>query len=148
MGKEIKKAQLGNLSFGVHLAKSSDNDYAFVTGKLTAESQMPTAGKATYAGKAFYGSEESQGFVDGTSAFTVDFANKTVNGEINVRNRTIKLLEAKIDGNKFEAKQGGNGNKEWVRGNFFGENVAELGGVWEREVNRKGEGAVFGATKR
>lgn len=147
LGKEHKKVKLENLSFGAHLAKSSENDYhIFAAGKLT--SQMPTEGQATYSGKAFYGSEELQGMVDGTSSFTVDFANKTVNGQIQVNNRIINLLKADIKGNKFEAKRGAGKNEEWIKGHFFGEKAAELGGVWEKETNGQGEGAVFGATKQ
>ncbi|MDO4698189.1 MAG: Slam-dependent surface lipoprotein [Pasteurellaceae bacterium] len=152
LGRKNKEAQLGDLSFGVYYPRDKTGDYTFATGKLTAESQIPQEGEFTYKGKAFYGSSALNMWVDGTSSFTVDFANKTVNGQIHANSRTIHLLEAKIKGNKFEAKHGADGhytgNEELIKGQFFGENASQLGGIWKKEVNREGEIAVFGATKQ
>lgn len=148
----IKHTTLSHSSFGVYLEQDDDdNEFYFISvGKLTDEKKMPVSGAVKYLGNAFYRSDTMKDFLNGNSTFIVDFGNKTVNGEIKVANQTIKLLEAKIIDNSFYARQIGKGsvNKERIRGSFFGEGAAELGGVWEKEGQYKYEAATFGAAKQ
>ncbi|MGX2968398.1 Slam-dependent surface lipoprotein, partial [Ursidibacter sp. B-7004-1] len=146
LGNEIhKEKKLTDSTFGVYAARGLDEDYAISRGKITPDSQIPTTGKFNYKGDAFYGSQRLGGWVDGKSSFSVDFNNKTVDGNITVasHNVNIQLPTATISGSSF---YGGSDRTSWVRGKFYGENAKELGGIYEDDVN--GSAAVFGATKQ
>lgn len=142
LGKEHKQMQLVDSRFGVYFVKGKEADIALSIGKITPDAQMPKAGKASYKGNAFYGTEALKGWVEGTSALEVDFDKKIVDGTISVpkHNINVKLPTAPIYQNSFAVAKG----NDILHGNFYGKNAAEIGGTFQVG---KGIG-VFGATKQ
>ncbi len=107
---------------------------------------MPDA--ITHPGISFYKGDavgviegiSTKGFVAGSSYFYVDFALKTVHGGVDgweANDMPSLEFDATINGNTFEG--GG------AKGQFFGPNAAELGGVLNTKHNGKIVGASFGA---
>ncbi|MDP8033442.1 transferrin-binding protein-like solute binding protein [Pasteurella atlantica] len=113
----------------------------FVQGYVT--NNMPKTGTVTYIGDAYGASRE---FARGKSNIEVNFGNKTLKGTLSewqdydfIAEKTpVMIFNAKITGNQFEGKN--------VKGNFFGNKAAEIGGVYYDPTRM--EGAVFGAKKQ
>ncbi|UNU72926.1 transferrin-binding protein-like solute binding protein [Moraxella nasovis] len=131
----------GDITSGNHVShvkygvkNDSGKKYYFYQGQRT--TNMPTTGIATYKGRAVVGNGS-----DGTSNFTVNFADKTLAGVITDKSLTggSLALSANIKGNTFA----GNKNGVQTEGAFFGDNAAELAGIYQ------GKGAIgaFGAKK-
>lgn len=114
----------------------------YANGTLTEADKVPTSGTFAYKGDAFAYSELQGDMVNATASLQVDFAAKTVNGQISnaAYNLTETFPTAKIDGNEFF---GSSENKQ-VRGNFFGTNVEEVSGIYRNSSAV----AAFGATKQ
>lgn len=105
---------------------------------------VPTTGKATYVGSSVFNA------FGGTSAFDVNFGNKTIKGQAVANGYTVPL-SGKISGASF----GGTQNNVTMQGHFFGPKAAELGGTFHGKIvgdNEKGLSlpvlGVFGATKQ
>ncbi|MBF0783911.1 hypothetical protein E4T80_00245 [Muribacter muris] len=99
----------------------SNDVFAFVNGKATDVSQLPT-GVVTYNVKTNSATMSDFGIAHGK--ITANFADKTLSGTLT---NDIKL-NAKIDGNKFASE---NGAATQVKGGFFGENAKEIGGIYK-----------------
>lgn len=114
----------------------------YANGTLTEADKVPTSGTFTYKGDAFAYSEKQGDLVKAAASLQVDFAAKTVNGQISnaAYNLTETFPTAKIDGNEFF---GSSENKQ-VRGNFFGTNAEEVSGIYRNNSAV----AAFGATKQ
>ncbi len=136
-GKIITSKGFENLIYGA--AKLADGSYAlFVQGKLS--DSLPT-GTATYSGDVlnFRSRNLTEGnwFDEGNSfrtlgsfTATVDFARKSLNGEINSRDGLFmgtQGFEGRLDGSRFTGTWK-NGEKGSISGGFYGANAAEMAG--------------------
>ncbi len=128
--------------FGIITPKADNVSYVFYQGKNeTPKNDMPTADGVKYQGGAAVIVNNQQ--FSGDSSFTVNFASKTVNGEISNFNGNSKIpLQARIDGNDFEGRY--NGTE--VDGDFFGPQAAEMAGVFKNRST--GTYGAFGAKKQ
>ena len=128
--------------FGIITPKADNVNYVFYQGKNeTAKNDMPTADGVKYQGGATVIVNNQQ--FTGDSAFTVNFASKTIDGEISNFNGNSKIpLQARIDGNDFE----GTHNGTEVDGDFFGPQAAEMAGVFKNQS--AGTFGAFGAKKQ
>ena len=124
-------------------ALGADNwdNQAFAYGSVTPVADMPTTGTATYKGFAFVGhpvfafeAKDSMG-----ASFNVNFGSKKITGDIDMGSGQKINLAGDISGASFS---GTSGNTE-MRGNFFGPQAAELGGVFSGALS-----GSFGAKKQ
>ena len=124
-GKIITSKGFENLIYGA--AKLADGSYAlFVQGKLS--DSLPT-GTATYSGDVL--NFRSRNLTEGNwFDATVDFARKSLNGEINSRDGLFmgtQGFEGRLDGSRFTGTWK-NGEKGSISGGFYGANAAEMAG--------------------
>lgn len=124
--QDVRFGYVGNLSGGT-------KDVLFVQGDLA--KSMPVSGKATYIGDAVVvedGAREA-----GKSRFAVDFAAKTLSGMVSagpVLDETKAIrLQASISGNQFS----GTANGFSTQGAFYGNEAAELGGVYRSDDGKR-----------
>ena len=135
--KIITSQGFKNLIYGA--AKLADGSYAlFVQGKLS--DSLP-GGTVTYSGDVlhFRSRNLTEGnWFDGGNSFrtlgsftaTVDFAHKSLNGEINSRDGLFmgtQGFEGRLDGSRFTGTWK-NGDKGSISGGFYGDNAAEMAG--------------------
>ncbi len=141
----VSGSDYSHVRFGLIQSKT-DDIVTFAQGYSTLD--MPVTGKAVYkgsfvSGKDFY-SPNFNDVINGDITFNVDFAGKTITGDIAENDHISfkKGLNAKINGNTFSS---GNlaGYKE-LEGYFYGPNAAELGGTYNDNKAR----ASFGAKKQ
>lgn len=136
--KIITSQGFKNLIYGA--AKLADGSYAlFVQGKLSDSLPGDTV---TYSGDVLHfrsrNLTEGENWFDGGNSFrtlgsftaTVDFARKSLNGEINSRDGLFmgtQGFEGRLDGSRFTGtwKNGENGS---ISGGFYGDNAAEMAG--------------------
>lgn len=109
-------------------------DEFFYQGMQTPISSMPNQGNIHYTGDAIVVNNQTH---YGKTAFDVDFANKTLQGNISADGILAIGIQADIVGNRFVGK-GATKNQ----GAFFGENAQELAGVFDTQNGTKGS---FGA---
>lgn len=132
-------------------ADPSERDYLFYNGNAT--QVMPTNGSAKYNGDFIFVSDaDAYGALEnseltGKAAFEVDFANKTVVG--NLTSPHVQPIEVKADisGNGFKgtARSSSFQTTADLNGKFYGANAKELGGVFaDKEITW---GGAFGATR-
>lgn len=132
-------------------ADPSENDYFFYNGNTT--QVMPTGGIAKYNGDFIFDSEAEahadleNSELTGKAVFEVDFANKTVMG--NLTSPHVKPIEVRADisGNGFTgtARSASFQNTADLSGKFYGNNAKELGGVFaDKEMTWSG---AFGAAQ-
>ncbi len=110
---------------------------------------MPTTGKAVYKGDFASSKEYIKSFNDvvtGEITFNVDFAGKTITGDIAENDHISfkKGLNGKINGNTFSSKN----TKGHFEGYFYGPKATELGGTYLTREPRKEVRAAFGAKKK
>lgn len=136
--KIITSQGFKNLIYGA--AKLADGSYAlFVQGKLS--DSLPT-GTATYSGDVLHFRSrnltgDENWFDEGNTyrtvgSFTakVDFAGKSLSGEINSRdpfNMGIQRFEGRLDSSRFTGTWK-NGAKGSISGGFYGDDAAEMAG--------------------
>lgn len=118
----------------------------FALGQVTPVSQIPLKGTATYAGQALYRTDTRNINHQGNSEFTADFFHKELTGKVTA-GKYSKELFAHINGNRFEYTPSPSEieTRAAVSGMFFGENYAELAGVFH-DVGQKASGS-FGAKR-
>ena len=111
---------------------------------------LPTWGSAQYNGTAVWVSNNGTGAVTTglTSRFSVDFANRTIDGNITNRrngNESIQL-SGKLDGANFHSAPG---SRVEMHGQFYGNNAEALAGDF-REHPGVGQSRIgaFGAVKQ
>lgn len=152
--QKYQYSQFGHKVLPTSSTKPDDIKFgnAFFTsfGKLTSPTDMPS-GTATYKGHAIYLNENAQNSGDikqGTSQFSVDFAQHTLTGKLDVNSRSIALPTATINGNSFSS----NRDNLSVKGYFYGPQAAELGGLYEfdrpKDADEPAFMGAFGATKQ
>ena len=135
--KIITSQGFKNLIYGA--AKLADGSYAlFVQGKLSDSLPSDTV---TYSGDVLHfrsrNLTEGNWFDEGNSfrtlgsfTATVDFARKSLNGEINSRDGLFmgtQGFEGRLDGSRFTGTWK-NGDKGSISGGFYGDNAAEMAG--------------------
>ena len=111
---------------------------------------VPTSGRALYNGTAVWVNNNGIGAVNNnlSSRFSVDFANRTIDGNITNRrngNDTIQL-SGKLDGANFHSAPG---SRVEMHGQFYGNNAEALAGDF-REHPGVGQSRIgaFGAVKQ
>ena len=111
---------------------------------------VPTSGRALYNGTAVWANNNGIGAVNNnlSSRFSVDFANRTIDGNItNRRNSNESIqLSGKLDGANFHSAPG---SRVEMHGQFYGNNAEALAGDF-REHPGVGQSRIgaFGAVKQ
>ena len=141
-----------NVKFG--LIRNNDNNASgayqtFYQGR-TYTGVVPTSGGALYNGTAVWVNNNGIGAVNNnlSSRFSVDFANRTIDGNITNRrngNESIQL-SGKLDGANFHSAPG---SRVEMHGQFYGNNAEALAGDF-REHPCVGQSRIgaFGAVKQ
>ena len=141
-----------NVKFG--LVRNNDTNASgayqtFYQGR-TYTGVVPTSGRALYNGTAVWVNNNGIGAVNNnlSSRFSVDFANRTIDGNITNRrngNDTIQL-SGKLDGANFHSAPG---SRVEMHGQFYGNNAEALAGDF-REHPGVGQSRIgaFGAVKQ
>ncbi len=128
--------------FGSWTSQEKGEHGVFYSGEGTAAANVPTQGTATYVGS---------GMRDGVrtdASFNVDFAAKTINGNITGHDdfgSAVAMQGTIVDGGFRGDAQSGGDNGTFV-GHFNGPAAEELGGIAEFADTSKS--ASFGATKQ
>ena len=141
-----------NVKFGIIRNNDTNASGAYQTfyqGR-TYTGVVPTSGRALYNGTAVWVNNNGIGAVNNnlSSRFSVDFANKTIDGNITNRrngNDTIQL-SGKLDGANFHSAPG---SRVEMHGQFYGNNAEALAGDF-REHPGVGQSRIgaFGAVKQ
>ncbi|MBQ9682248.1 MAG: transferrin-binding protein-like solute binding protein [Neisseriaceae bacterium] len=135
----IRRTVGGNLSYaryGVISYEKEKKDYSFYQGIPSAS--IPKTGTATYKGGAVAFRPADRAVSKGTSSFNVDFAQKTVVGEID----TEKFGKVSLNGGIKEDWGGfGGGN---FQGAFYGDNAAEMAGEFTRHDTSNPKNDIYG----
>ena len=101
----------------------------------TARVTVPTTGSFSYVGKAAHYDTAQDSVKRGTSSLIVNFANKSLTGEINVEDRTDPIkLAAQLDSADNSAFRGTLNGVE-TRGGFYGAGAAEMSGVYSKPTS-------------
>ena len=141
-----------NVKFG--LIRNNDNNASgayqtFYQGR-TYTGVVPTSGRALYNGTAVWVNNNGIGALNTnlSSRFSVDFANRTIDGNITNRrngNESIQL-SGKLDGANFHSAPG---SRVEMHGQFYGNNAEALAGDF-REHPGVGQSRIgaFGAVKQ
>ena len=141
-----------NVKFG--LVRNNDTNASgayqtFYQGR-TYTGVVPTSGRALYNGTAVWVNNNGIGAVNNnlSSRFSVDFANRTIDGNItNRRNSNESIqLSGKLDGANFHSAPG---SRVEMHGQFYGNNAEALAGDF-REHPGVGQSRIgaFGAVKQ
>lgn len=134
--------------FGVYEGGENDNAYVFSNGNPTKD--MPASGVATYNGHVIIDGDtphfDDEDYLKGSTQFTADFANKTLEGSLNVDTMEAINVKANISGNNFAGTASSTDFRTSadVNGKFYGDNAKELSGVFH---DGKTWGGAFGAAK-
>ncbi|MBE2897093.1 hypothetical protein HPC38_09445 [Pasteurellaceae bacterium HPA106] len=121
-----------NSSFGV--VKFADHGAFFSYGEAT--KAMPKEGVVNYTGSALFSKDGEKDLQAGRSSIKADFKDKTIKGNITSdKNDPVTSFSTKIDNNAF--------NGDGVKGQFYGDGAAEVGG----KFHKGGYTGVFGAKK-
>lgn len=123
----VSGTKFNNVKFGYV------DGYVFHQGNPTAETNMPTTGKATYNVDSVYVKNEVVTTSKGAN-LTADFGNKTLSGTVFAAKDGIADVKTEftgIEGNEFygSVKQDGAGGAT-LRGQFYGSDASEIGGVF------------------
>lgn len=100
--------------------------YVFTQGEETPKANMPKTGTATYNVEGVFVANGQTSTSNGHT-LNVDFANKTVNGDVAPN---VTITNAKIDDNEFEGRAVYNGRAAELEGHFYGPDAAEIGGAY------------------
>jgi lipoprotein len=120
-GRNYQYSKFGYINDG-------SDDYIFSQGELT--TNVPSSGVVYYKGVAAVGRAANAS--GGVSAFTADFGQKTLTGNIvqdsGVEDFKTINIAAKINGNSFSSYPNA---AVKTTGHFYGDNAAELGGIFQ-----------------
>ena len=171
-------SNLGYLKFGLYSAKNGNIYDLFLVGERTVLDEMAKQqGKALYRGtwqgtltngSVSYSSLATNKIEGDIAEFNVDFAEKTLKGELKREGslNTAFEIDAKIEGNGFSGTASTKNNgfslnsgsttgdsrvyiKTSVDGAFYGPNASELGGAFAgNELNATDNAAVVFGAKR
>ena len=146
--------------YGLIVSETKMEGLAFFQGKPTEISDMPTANGVKYVGQVFAWNPtkgvnvNTGGEVNGTSTFTVNFADKTMSGDLNNWKGSTNFvnpgnihIEAKIKGNSFSTKDAtGTTANVKAEGKFYGPQAQNLAGAFSN--SKTGVQGAFGANKQ
>lgn len=146
--------------YGLIMSETTMEGLAFFQGKPTEISDMPTANGVKYVGQVFAFNPtkgvnvNTGGEFNGTSTFTVNFADKTMSGDLtdwkggkNFVNPGNIHIEAKIKGNSFSTKDAtGTTANVKAEGKFYGPQAQNLAGAFSN--SKTGVQGTFGANKQ
>ncbi|WP_273392269.1 transferrin-binding protein-like solute binding protein [Actinobacillus porcinus] len=126
-GFAVSGTKFNNVKFGYV------DGYVFHQGNPTAETNMPTTGKATYSVDGVYVKNGVATTSQGAN-LTADFGNKTLSGTVFAAKDGIADVKTEftgIEGNEFygSVKQDGAGGAT-LKGQFYGLDASEIGGVF------------------
>lgn len=126
-GFAVSGTKFNNVKFGYV------DGYVFHQGNPTAETNMPTTGKATYSVDGVYVKDGVVTTSQGAN-LTADFGNKTLSGTVFAAKDGIADVKTEftgIEGNEFygSVKQDGAGGAT-LKGQFYGSDASEIGGVF------------------
>lgn len=137
-----------DIRFGVYESGENDHAYFFHNGNPT--KNMPASGLASYNGHVIIAGDtphfDDEDYLKGSTQFTADFANKTLEGSLNVDTMKAINVKANISGNNFAGTASSTDfdTSANVNGKFYGDNAKELSGVFH---DGKTWGGAFGAAK-
>lgn len=141
----------GYSRFGAWYSTSHTKTEYFYTGEnATQANQVPTAGTASYAGKAIRTNTTNGSTLSGGSTdvgFKVDFGAKTISGETVARqNFDSVTMNGSISGGGFTGKANSGANSGDFKGSFYGASAEELAGIatFSKDATQN---FAFGATK-
>ncbi len=137
-------------SFG-YVLDNAGVAHGLAQGNLTAETDVPIIGKATYKGDSVFYSNSAKDASHGTFTAEVDFGTKDLDLDLDlpvpssvVKNQDTEIDDITFSGNSFQGVS--THNNMAVKGNFFGPQASEIGGTYILS-NWKGTGA-FGGTRQ
>ena len=110
---------------------------------------LPKKGEARYSGLSVHQAEGAD-MQEGLAEFNVNFTTKDVTGRISVPGKIDPIrLKARINNNTFS---GYSDERTFTNGSFYGQNAAEMSGVYEKysqtQAGEREFRGAFGATKR
>lgn len=137
--RRVVGTNLADARWGYLKQANQTDAYLFAHGNGTA--QMPATGSAGYQGLAIHRGGNSAAPVQGTADFNVNFGSKTLTGTVAPGGVAPISLQAAISGNTFS----GDHNGVQTKGGFYGQNAAEMAGVYQKQGQFSG---AFGAKKQ
>lgn len=119
----------------VGLSGDNHHEYAFVEGNHTPINDIPVQDKVKYDVDVGYHIHSGNAFIQGQNHQTVnvDFGNHKVNAVFSLgsdEDAQNITLDADIKGNQFISADGA---ETRVKGGFFGDNAAEIGGIFHNQ---------------
>ena len=132
----------------------NEDPRVFSLGAITMN--MPTTGPAKYTGKIIesggHKTDDNYYWSHNKGTFTadVDFAAKTISANLKHLGKgenETRGFTAKINGAEFLGTSGSGGIKG-VAGKFYGDNAAEIGGVYRGETDKHLMAGSFGGKKQ
>lgn len=131
--------ELSYMRYGYMKNGENATPYVFAQGQVTTD-DMPKTGIFKYQGHATH---VENGEISRASAnFDVDYAQKTLVGTITPTSGGSIVLNATIDGNRFQ----GNNRTMITNGYFYGSKAEELGGTYQNNIGNIN--GAFGAVKK
>ncbi|MDH2924656.1 transferrin binding protein [Nicoletella semolina] len=132
---------------------AGEGDTYFITGERTQETKIPQAGQVKYQGQ--WNGTMLANSVEKKASFNVDFANKSLTGDLTEGGNPYLTINAKVEQNGFKgsaqaaesAKQKISSSLD-VHGGFYGQNASELGGYGVSKAGTEKVGVVFGAKRQ
>ncbi|MFC0034990.1 transferrin-binding protein-like solute binding protein [Cardiobacterium valvarum] len=149
--KKIVGNNLHNALYGMVYDKQRGSYHTFFQGPSPQQvaTTLPKKGEARYSGLTVHQAEGAD-MQEGLAEFNVNFTTKDVTGRISVPGKIDPIgLKARINNNTFS---GYSDERTFTNGSFYGQNAAEMSGVYEKysqtQAGEREFRGAFGATKR
>ena len=149
--RKIVGNNLHNALYGMVYDKQRGSYHTFFQGPSPQQvpTTLPKKGEARYTGLAVHQAEGAD-MQEGLTEFNVNFTTKDVTGRISVPGKIDPIrLKARINNNTFS---GYSDERTFTNGSFYGQNAAEMSGVYEKysqtQAGEREFRGAFGATKR
>lgn len=149
--RKIIGNNLHNSLYGMVYDKQRGSYHTFFQGPSPQQvpTTLPKKGEARYTGLAVHQAEGAD-MQEGLTEFNVNFTTKDVTGRISVPGKIDPIrLKARINNNTFS---GYSDDRTFTNGSFYGQNAAEMSGVYEKfsqtQAGEREFRGAFGATKQ
>ena len=149
--RKIVGNNLHNALYGMVYDKQRGSYHTFFQGPSPQQvpTTLPKKGEARYSGLSVHQAEGAD-MQEGLAEFNVNFTTKDVTGRISVPGKIDPIrLKARINNNTFS---GYSDERTYTNGSFYGQNAAEMSGVYEKysqtQAGEREFRGAFGATKR
>ena len=149
--RKIVGNNLHNALYGMVYDKQRGSYHTFFQGPSPQQvpTTLPKKGEARYSGLSVHQAEGAD-MQEGLAEFNVNFTTKDVTGRISVPGKIDPIrLKARINNNTFS---GYSDERTFTNGSFYGQNAAEMSGVYEKysqtQAGEREFRGAFGATKR